>query len=171
MELSQKAFELAFENERKYGSCPQCVLLAVSEVLGVKMDDAVKAGHALAGGAGLSGFGTCGALSGGMMALSFMHGRGAKDMDKGRFLNSYKLAKVLYDRFVQEFGGCSCREVQKRIFGKSFDMWNAEDYKEFEAAGGHVDKCPDVAGRVAKWVVEIHLGRESLVPSVPSHAP
>jgi hypothetical protein len=64
------------------------------------MDDVIKAGHALAGGAGLSGYGTCGALSGGMMSLSFVYGRAVEDIDKGRFLNSYRLAKLLYDRFL-----------------------------------------------------------------------
>jgi C_GCAxxG_C_C family probable redox protein len=156
-ELSKKAYELAFEYERNYGSCPQCVLLAISKTFDLRMDDVIKAGHALAGGAGLSGYGTCGALSGGMMSLSFVYGRAVEDIDKGRFLNSYRLAKLLYDRFVEEFGGCSCRDVQKKIFGRSFNMWDSGEYKEFEAAGGHIDKCPDVAGKVARWVAEIHL--------------
>jgi len=155
--LPLKAHDLAFEYERKYGSCPQCVLLAISKTFGLKMDDVVKAGHALAGGAALSGSGTCGALTGGMMSLSFIYGRGVEDVDKGRFLVSYRVAKDLYDMFVEEFGGCTCQEVQKKIFGRSFDMWDAEDYKEFEKAGGHIDKCPEVAGRVARWVAEIHL--------------
>ena len=30
-------------------------------------------------------------------------------------------------------------------------------YKEFEKAGAHVDKCPSVSGKVAKWCVEIIL--------------
>jgi len=155
IKLTERAYTLAFEYERKYGSCPQCVLMAIQEVFDLKIDDVMKAGHALAGGVGLSGYGTCGALAGGIMALSFVHGRGRKDMGKGRFLKSFELAKRLYDKFVEEFGSCICRDVQKKIFGKAFNLWNAEEYEEFEKAGGHIDKCPDVAGKVARWVAEI----------------
>ena len=91
------------------------------------------------------------------MALSFIYGREVKDIDKGRFLKSYKLAKNLYDKFVEEFGSCICRDVQKKIFGKAFNLWNAEEYKEFLKAGGHIDKCPDVGGQVARWVAETLL--------------
>lgn len=155
--LGQKAYGLAFDYDRKYGSCSQCVMLAVSETCGLKMNDVIKASHALAGGAALTGNGTCGALSGGMMSLSFTHGRAVEDMGKGRFLNSYSKAKILYDRFVEEFGGCLCRDVQEKILGRSFNLWDEEEYKEFLAKGGHDDKCPDVAGKVARWVVEISL--------------
>ncbi len=155
--IADRAYDLAFEYERKYGSCPQCVLLAIQEVFGLKMDDVIKAGHALAGGAGMSGYGTCGALSGGIMALSFIHGRGRKDMGKDTFLRSYELAKRLYDKFVEEFGSCNCRDVQKKIFGKAFNLWDPDEYKEFDKAGGHTDKCTDVSGKVARWVAEILL--------------
>ena len=152
---TDKAYNLAFEYDRKYGSCPQAVLRAIQEVFGLKMDDLIKAGHALAGGGGLSGYGTCGALVGGIMALSYMNGRGCEDMDKGTFIKSYKLAKRLYDRFVKEFGSCICRDVQEKIMGKAYNLWSSEEFKEFEEAGGHTDKCPDVAGKVARWVAEI----------------
>lgn len=154
---SKKAYELAFKYEANYGSCPQAVLRALQEVFGYKMNDLIKSSHALAGGTALSGEGTCGALVGGIMAICFEHGRELKDMDKGRFLKSYALAKRLYDKFVEEFGSCLCKEVQKKIFGRSFNLWNAEDYKEFENAGAHRDKCPDVAGKAAQWAAEILL--------------
>ncbi len=37
------------------------------------------------------------------------------------------------------------------------------EYAEFEAAGSHDDKCPNVTGMVAEWVAEIlaELGRHS----------
>jgi len=154
-ELLCKAYDLAFKYEANYGSCPQCVLRALHEVFCFKMDEVIKSSHPLAGGTALSGEGTCGALLGGIMAIGFMHGRELKDMDKGRFLKSYTLAKRLYDRFVKEFGSCLCKEVQKKIFGRSFNLWDSEDFKEFERMGGHRDKCPDVSGKVARWAAEI----------------
>lgn len=153
-----EVYNLAFNYEASYGSCPQAVLRAICEVFQLKnMELVIKASHALAGGLGLSGNGTCGALVGGVMALSFIYGRELKNMDKGRFLRSYIKAKKLYDRFIEEFGSCICKDVQKKIFGRSFNLWDPEEYKEFERMGGHVDKCPEVSGKVAKWVAEILL--------------
>ena len=152
-----RAYRLAFEYESKYGCCAQCVVAAIEGVFNLEMGDVFKAGHSLAGGVGLSGNGTCGALSGGAIALSYKYGRERKDFHRSRGMKSYVMTKKLYDRFVKEFGSCICRDVQKRIMGRSFDLWDAGDYKKFEAAGGHRDKCPDVAGKVARWVSEIIL--------------
>ncbi len=32
-----------------------------------------------------------------------------------------------------------------------------DDYAEFEKMGAHVDKCPDVSGKTARWAAEIIL--------------
>ncbi|MEM1546871.1 MAG: C-GCAxxG-C-C family protein [Candidatus Methanomethylicia archaeon] len=157
-EILNRVYNLAFKYEASYGSCPQAILRAICEVFQIKnMDIVIKVSHALAGGLGLSGNGSCGALVGGVMALSFFYGRELKDMDKGRFLKSYIMAKKLYDRFVEEFGSCICKDVQNKIFGRSFNLWDPEEYKEFERMGGHRDKCPEVSGKVARWVAEMLL--------------
>ncbi len=155
-----KAYALAFEYEQKYGSCAQCVLAAIHDIFGIVDDEVFKSGHVLAGGVGLAGDGSCGALSGGSMALSCKYGRNRENFGHGSYLKSYKLAKKLHDRFIREYGSCICRDVQKKIFGKSFNLWNPNEYKDFESAGGHKDKCPDVAGKVAMWVAEILLEEE-----------
>lgn len=163
MSKAEKAYSLAFKYEAEYGSCPQAVLRAIYEVFNIKgIEIVIKAAHALAGGLGLSGNGTCGALSGGALALSIFYGRSIEDMGKGRFLKSYAKAKELYDRFVKEFGSCICKDVQTKIFGRSFNLWDPEDFKKFEEMGGHRDKCPDVTGKVAKWVAEILLEDKSI---------
>jgi C_GCAxxG_C_C family probable redox protein len=161
-EAIDRAYALAYENEQKYGCCPQCVLAAIQDVLGIVDDATFKASHALAGGGGLSGGGTCGALNGGMLALGARYGREHADFAGRRYRQSYLLAKQLYDRFVAEFGSPICAGVQTSIFGRSFDLWDAEDHAAFKAAGGHVDKCPRVAGSVARWTVEILLEAETV---------
>ncbi|MEM2150448.1 MAG: C-GCAxxG-C-C family protein [Candidatus Bathyarchaeia archaeon] len=159
----EKAYNLAFKYEAEFGSCPQAVLRAIRDTFNIKgMEPVIKSAHALAGGLGLSGNGTCGALSGGVMALCFFYGRSLEDMGRGRFLKSYVKAKELYDRFVNNFGSCICRDVQAKIFGRSFNLWDPEDYKKFEEMGGHRDKCTDVSGKVAKWVAEILLSDENV---------
>lgn len=153
--MIEKAYALAYENEQKYGCCPQCVLAAIQDVLGSVDDATFKASHALAGGGALTTGGTCGALSGGMLALSAKFGRDRANFANGPFTKSYKLSKRLYERFVAEFGSPICAQVQTGLFGRSFNLWDRKDYNAFEEAGGHQDKCPSVVGRVAAWTVEI----------------
>jgi len=63
--ISEKAYDLAYRYEAERGSCPQCVLSALYETLGVTDPLLIKAGDGLAGGTALSTMGTCGALVGG----------------------------------------------------------------------------------------------------------
>ena len=65
------------------------------------------------------------------------------------------LTKELYDRFVQEYGSCLCKDVQKKIFGRSFNFWNKKEKELFETSGGHIDKCPAVVAKTAQWTFKI----------------
>ena len=160
-QIPKKAYTLAYEFEQKYGACSQWVLAALQETIGGIDDEVIKASHALAGGAAKSGQGTCGALSGGMMAISAQYGRERADFESGRSTQASTLARLLYDRFVNEFGSPICGSVQEAIFGRSFDLWDPDDRQAFEEAGGHLDKCPDVVGRAAMWTAEILLDASS----------
>jgi len=106
---------------------------------------------------GLTTDGTCGALAGGVMALCCKYGRTRENFAKGRYLRPLELAKELHDRFIQEYGSCICRDVHKRIFGRSFNLWDPKEYEEFEREGAHKDKCPGVVANVAMWVAEMLL--------------
>ncbi len=157
-ELTDQAYRLAFKYESEIGSCPQCVLGALFETLNVGKPSIVKAADALAGGTALSTNGTCGALAGGLLAISSMVGREYKDFKAGQKRRRvFRYARKLYDRFVNEYGSPVCRDVQNKIFGRSFNLLDPKEYKEFERAGAHVDKCPSVSGNVAKWTAEIIL--------------
>ena len=75
-EVLRKAYELGFKYEQKYGGCTQCVIAAVFEALGLEVDEPVfKAGTGLSGGLGLCGEGTCRALLGASMAISYFYPR------------------------------------------------------------------------------------------------
>ena len=162
-EKIEKAYSLAYENEQKYGCCPQCVLAAIQDVMGIVDDATFKASHSLAGGGALMTNGTCGALIAGMLALSAKFGRDRENFGNGHYTKSYKIAKQLYIKFVAEYGSPICAEVQTGLFGRSFNMWDGKDYKAFEEAGAHRDKCPGVAGSVAGWTVEILCETEEKV--------
>lgn len=156
--LPKKVYDLAFKYEAERGSCPQCVLAALMETLDIGDPNTIKAAHALAGGTALSAEGTCGALVGGLLAISSIIGRSYDEFKAGeRNRRVFKYAKQLYDRFVEEYDSPLCKGVHKKIFGRTFNLLDPKEYEEFEKAGGHVDKCPKVSGNAAKWTAEIIL--------------
>ena len=151
--LAQQAYDKAMKYELDYGCCPQCVLAAVQETVGVIDDSVIKASHGLSGGGGLSGIGACGALTGGLVALSAKRGRDRDKLDKGRFINNFKKGQEMVERFRAEFGGVTCQELQHRFTGKTYDMWNPEEYQAFDQARG--EQCARATATVTRWVVEM----------------
>ncbi len=151
--LIDAVYVKAEKYEYDYGACPQCVLATIQETVGGIEDSTIKAVHGLAGGGALMSEGMCGALTGGLVALSAKYGRDRDKLDKGRYLNNYKKCKELVERFRAEFGGVTCHQLQQQFTGQTFDMWNAEEYKAFDAARGH--KCAHATGKVTQWVIEM----------------
>jgi C_GCAxxG_C_C family probable redox protein len=151
--LGEQAYEKAVKYELDYGCCPQCVLATVQETVGGVDDQTIKASHGLSGGGALLGEGVCGALTGGLMALSAKYGRDRDKLDKGRFINNFKKSRELTERFRAEFGGVTCKELQQQFTGRTYDMWNAEEYKAFDEARGQ--QCARATGTVTRWVVEM----------------
>lgn len=151
--LAESAYHKAMQYELDYGCCPQCVLATVQETVGYVDDNTIKASHGLSGGGGLMGHGACGALTGGLMAISAKYGRERDKLDSGRGINNFKKSKELVERFQQEFGGTTCEELQKQFTGRTYDMWKADEYKAFNDSRG--TKCAHATALVTKWVVEI----------------
>jgi C_GCAxxG_C_C family probable redox protein len=151
--IAQDAYDKALKYEIDFGCCPQCVLSAVQETIGIIDDATIKASHGLSGGGALSGQGACGALTGGLMALSAKRGRDRDKLDKGRFIGNFQKGKELVERFKNEFGGVTCEELQKQFTGRTYDMWKPEEYKEFSDARGL--KCAQATASVTRWVVEM----------------
>jgi C_GCAxxG_C_C family probable redox protein len=153
-EKLQKAYDLGFKNERDYGSCSQCTFAAVSEVLGNGSDELFQAIDGLAGGTARSTNGTCGALSGGIAAISRRFGR-KEFQNLGTREKMMELSKKLHDKFMDEYGSILCKDIQTKKMGRSYDFWDPKEREEFDKAGGHTEVCPDVVGKAAKWAVEI----------------
>ncbi|BCK87693.1 hypothetical protein MIZ01_1484 [Sideroxyarcus emersonii] len=151
--LGEQAYAKALRYELDYGCCPQCVLATVQETVGGIDDQTVKASHGLSGGGGLLGEGVCGALTGGLLALSAKYGRDRDKLDQGRYINNFKKAKELTERFREEFGGVTCSQLQQQFTGRTYDMWNVDEYKAFDEARGR--QCAHATGTVTQWVVEM----------------
>ena len=142
------------------------MLLVIEELFDFRSDDALKAATALGGGIGRMGS-ACGALTGGAMALSLLYGRSYEAMRKGYQPGEEKsaerlriLTKKLAEKFLQEYNSLLCNDIEKKLFGRSFDKWNPAEREKKEEMGGHKTKCPSVAGKAARWVAELILDEQ-----------
>jgi C_GCAxxG_C_C family probable redox protein len=162
-DVLNRAFQSGKRHEIKSGGCPQSTIAGIFEALGIENDDVFKAATGLADGVGLTGDGHCGALSGGVMAISYLFGRERKDAsDMMKQVPALVLSKKLHDQFVEKYGTCRCADIQTKLVGRFFNLY---DPKEMEAASkaGMMDKCSSVVGEVAKMSTRIILEkRESL---------
>jgi len=149
---SEKAYELGFEYEKNYGGCAQCVIGALYEMFPELKNEAIfKSATGLGAGIGLTTFGNCGALAGTVMVLSQIYGReleNIEDPERKRFV-AYRLSEKLVNKFLDEYGTVTCSEIQKKLMGKSFYMY--EEWEEFLEAGGHSTACTTVVGNATRW--------------------
>jgi C_GCAxxG_C_C family probable redox protein len=110
--MSEK--EAVVESARSYASkgflCSEAVLLAVGGWLGVKNDLIPRVATGF--GAGIGGCGsTCGALSGGVMALGLRFGRNDPTRSKDEGRRPYWFSRELFERFEHEFGSTLCNVI------------------------------------------------------------
>jgi len=99
--------------------------------------------------------GNCGALTAAVMIISQIYGRELKniaDAERKRFV-AYRLGKKLVNKFLAEYGTVICREIQKKIMGRSFNLY--EEWNDFLAAGGHSTACTVVVGNASLWAAEL----------------
>jgi C_GCAxxG_C_C family probable redox protein len=162
--LLDKAYELGFEYEKVYRGCSQCVIAAIQDTLDIREDSVFKAATGLAGGGGLTGIGVCGGYVGGVMVISQLLGRERSNFQdpEGIRYKTFEITRRFLEEYTRELGSIICRDIQLIKFGRPYYIADAIDYEKFEAAGGHVDKCPDVVGKAAQLAVELILD-ESLV--------
>lgn len=112
---------------------------------------------ALAGGAGLIGESTCGALIGSIMVFGmvFPRERSKFDNDHENKYRTYELTQKIYQRYLDHYGSVICHDIHKNILGRAFDLRDSDERKAFEAAGAHENKCTEVVALAAKWTIEI----------------
>jgi C_GCAxxG_C_C family probable redox protein len=149
----------AYELEKTVHGCAQCVLVPLMESFGITDERTFKAASGLAGGVGLSAEGSCGALTGGVMAIGLLHGRELATLHdpENRRFTAYRLAARLHQRFVAEYGSSICQEIHRKTMGRTYRLTDPADWKAFIADGGHSHTCPSVVGKAARWTCEILL--------------
>lgn len=154
-EILNRVEESAYNYEKAYHGCAQCLLRAIQDHLKVGNGAAFKSASALAGGVALMGD-SCGALVAGMMALGLAFGR-QRIEDFAGLASSFVPARALYTRFREEFGSCLCRDVMAVQLGRFYDL--ATEYQQFQAAGGY-ERCSRVVAKTARMAAELILAAE-----------
>jgi C_GCAxxG_C_C family probable redox protein len=163
----KKMMEIAYNNgfkyEHDYRGCAQCAIAAIQDALGIRNDYVYKAGSGLAGGLGECIDGSCGGYSGGSMMISLLFGRtrqeeGSKKGREDKYV-SFALTAALHDKYIEKYDSITCSAIQKKVFGRSFNLRSDEEKQMFRDAGAHEDddKCCAAVGDGAKWAVEIIL--------------
>ena len=118
--------------------CAEAVSKAIVEAFGKQPSVEIpKVASAFGGGAVKTFDGTCGALTGGLVALGYLYGRmepGVKETQKKVFQLSQELGK----RFVTELGASNCKSVLEK-FGPQENM----------------NKCKQLSGTVAGMLSDI----------------
>ena len=162
-ELLDKAYEAGFRYERDYHGCAQALVGSMHEVLGIEDPGIFRAASGLGGGIGLSCLGVCGGLSGGAMILGQLYGRTRQDIDdkEGKRMVAYKLASDLFERYQKKYKTAVCSEIQKQVFGRTFDLRKTEDFQTLIDMGGHSHVCPEVVGNAARMTLRVILDYES----------
>ena len=159
-ELLEKAFKLGQKYEKRCTGCAQTVIAAIFDTLDIWNEDVFKAASGLADGLGLTGDGTCGALVGGSMVLSYLTGRDRKHFKDMMYpMKSYSLVKKLHDQYIELYGTCRCYDVQKALMGRTYNLWDQQEMQEaFQS--GMMEHCSKVVGTTAKLTVEIILNEK-----------
>ncbi len=153
-EVKEAIYNSGFNLEKTYGGCAQCTLCALQPYLDID-DSVIKSATGLMAGGVRSG-NSCGAFNGALMAIAAVTGRNPQNMDdKQAVADTRALGRKLFDKFMEEYGTVICRDIQYKIMGKSYRMYDVEDMQRFLADGGHDDKCTAVVAKAAVWTAEI----------------
>jgi len=163
-ELVEKARQLGKEYLLKYGGCAPGTLMAVAHTLNLEVGDELFKAMM-----GFSSFaGVCGNVCGGIAAMGLRYGVGIEDFVKDpetgslSFAKLMAAAKVLREKFVEEYGGYLCNDVQMKLFGRCVMPTSPEELAAFskmapEELQVFYEKCGSVTENAAGWTVAVIL--------------
>lgn len=156
-EIIEEAYELSKGYEQKCTGCAQSAVAGLLDALGVESEDVFKAASGLADGIGLTGDGSCGALTGCSMVIGLIFGREREDhQDIMKPMKSYLMCKEIHDDFIDRYGSCRCYDIQEKLMGRTYDMYDPKQLEEAFKSGmmGH---CSEVVGSAVRKTAELIL--------------
>lgn len=163
-DVPRRAYEEARALELEYFGCGPMALLGAFRALGIEDEGAFRASMAMVGGLAGSGE-TCGALLGALMVVGYVYGRKglvrATPDTEGPVL---ELGSRVLERFRSEFGSINCRDIQRRLIGRAYNLRDTKEVEELHSSGG-VERCAEVVGRAAEIAAEVVLEGGFVPPS------
>jgi hypothetical protein len=161
-EIIGKCNELAIEYEAKYKGCGQCTFMAIVdalrwgglEIIPRDVEDRLFSGLCLlTGGLALSGEGTCGAVASGTLAIGLALGHRLETTNESLFRQSCVMVRdALLDRYYQKYDSILCKDIQRKFYGKAWDLTRDEMSAEFL---GITEGCVIMEG--AMWATQVIL--------------
>jgi hypothetical protein len=150
-EIMNKARELGVDYEEKYQGCAQCSFGAVVDALrwgGVELipqdvEEQLLTGlTVLSGGVAMTGDGSCGAVTGGGLAIGLAMGISREMQLKDRSVRRLGYAAVqkgIVDKYYEKYNSILCKDVQRKRFGKAWDLTRPEMSEEYLRTSGLFD--------------------------------
>ena len=161
-QIIKKSNELATQYAAKYKGCGQCTFMAIIdalrwgglEIIPRDVEDRLFSGLCLlTGGVGLSGEGSCGAVASGTLAIGLALGLRLETTNESLFRQSCVIVRdALLDRYYQKYHSLLCKDIQRKFYGKAWDLTRDEMSAEFL---GITEGCVIMEG--AMWATEVIL--------------
>jgi C_GCAxxG_C_C family probable redox protein len=115
-------------------NCAQSVLTSFSDRTGLSEDLSCRIACAFGAGGGRKQY-QCGAVSGALLALSMLHGRGLND-DSSVQDKAYALTRDFLERFEEKHGTIECRKLLDGT-----DLLTPEGQERFKKENMKKDRC------------------------------
>jgi hypothetical protein len=161
--ILDEAYRRGYDYLLKWRACAPTVFAAVMDTLGYENDPAVneiwKASVGLTGGTGNMAIGTCGAMAGAAMAISYSFGFTKEELAKDlmKMLNVNGVVAEVGKKMQEKYGHIQCQEVQFHHWGKSYRFTNPKAMLEFASMTDDKKsnpQCLEVTGDLTRWAVE-----------------
>lgn len=139
--IIKKVEELGAEYEARYKGCAQCTFMAIIdalrwgglELIPADMEETLyPAISMLTAGVCMTGEGTCGAINSSVMALGLALGvsKDSADVSTARQAAA-TIRDLLLDVYFREYHSILCKDIQRKHFGKAWDLMDDKMAHEF----------------------------------------
>jgi C_GCAxxG_C_C family probable redox protein len=128
-------------------NCAQSVLIPFAGTRRLSQTSALKIASPFGAGIGRLG-GTCGAVTGALMALGLQHGHSTAVDLRGKD-EAYRLAREIVRRFVERNGSLNCKDLL------GCDLGTPEGAQTAKEQDFHHTRCPKFVRDAAEILLEI----------------
>jgi len=136
-------------------NCAQSSFAALTEQFGLEGDNILKALTPLTGIAERGE--TCGAVIGPLMVFGLVYGRDKNNLnDWETYRDSLVPSGKFCDLFENKYGSTMCHDIQNKKYGRSFNLTNPTELKDFQKADA-TNQCSAVVRKAVQIAANIIL--------------